>query len=140
MKPISNIQKGKFLENWIVERLRMSGLDKRAYRQKGSGSGLNKGDIWNDLGVCFEAKNQKQFHAAWFKQAKEESMGTQEPVVVWKPPLEPPDNSLVVLNWYFFEELLKHRKEPALKEPDKEMSFQLRRLKETINQILKQLL
>ena len=51
--PKSNIQKGKQLENFIVDRLRITGLDTRAYRQKGSGNGLNKGDIWNDLNISF---------------------------------------------------------------------------------------
>jgi len=49
MKPTTAIQKGKQLEDFITDELRASGLDRRAYRQKGSGSGFNKGDSWNSL-------------------------------------------------------------------------------------------
>ena len=64
MKTQSAIQKGKQLEEFIVDELRLSGLDRRAYRQKGSGNGLNKGDVWKDLNLCIEAKNQKNFSPA----------------------------------------------------------------------------
>lgn len=139
MRVQSKIQKGKELENWIVERLRLSGLDKRAYRQKGSGSGLNKGDIWNDLNICFEAKNQKKFQQAWFKQAEKESMGTQEPIIVWKPPHKPLDNSFVMLKWDFFEKLLKHRKEPVVKEPDRAVAWKIKSAINSLKSLLKEL-
>lgn len=139
MNPKSAIQKGKELERWIVERLKLSGLDTRASRTPGSGNGKAKGDIWNDLGICFEAKNQKNFQQAWFKQAREESMGTTEPVIVWHPPQEPLENSFVMLNWYFFEELLKHRKAPAIKEPDRQLKWDLTSLINIAKRVLKQI-
>jgi len=141
MNPKSAIQKGKELENWIVERLRLTGLDNRAYRQKGSGNGLNKGDIWNDLNLCIEAKNQKNFQIAWFEQAERESMGTQEPIVVWKPPQQPLEASKVLINWDYFEKLLvkSKRSESELKTPDREMKYLLQRLGETSRAIIKKL-
>lgn len=139
MKPKSTIAKGKELEKWIVERLKISGLDTRAGRTPGSGSGKIKGDIWNDLGICFEAKNQKKFQQAWFKQAREESMGTTEPVIVWHPPQEPLDNSFVMLNWYFFEELLKRRKEPEIKNPDRAVAWKIKSLINAAKQLLREL-
>ena len=52
MKPKSAIAKGKILEEFISERLIKSGLDCRAHRQKGSGSGEAKCDISNNLNLC----------------------------------------------------------------------------------------
>ena len=139
MKAKSAIAKGKLLEEWIVERLRLSGLDTRAYRQKGSGSGLNKGDIWNDLNICFEAKNQANFSPAWFKQAERESMGTQEPVVVWHPQNKPMEDSKVFMNWDYFEKLLKKTKEPVLNKPTNELKWRLDSLKSAIQRVIKEL-
>ncbi len=85
MKVKSAIAKGKELEKWVIERLKLSGLDRRSHRNPGSGSGLAKGDVDNDLNLCIECKNQKNFSKEWYKQAERESMGTQEPVVVWHP-------------------------------------------------------
>jgi len=140
MNPKSAHQKGKQLEDWVVQRLILSGLDKRAYRQKGSGSGLDKGDIWNDLGICFECKNTKAYPSnATFKQVKREAMGYQKEVVVWHPPQKPLDDSRVIINWYYFEELLKRAKEPALKEPDRAFSWKMRQFIQLGKQILKEL-
>ena len=140
MKIKSIHQKGKDLENWIVERLRLSGLDKRAYRQKGSGSGLNKGDVWNALNICIEAKNQKNFHPAWFNQAERESMGTQEPIVVWHPPQKPLEDSKVFMKWDYFERLLLKGREPAnIKEPSKELKWRLKRFVDYGKDLLKEL-
>lgn len=110
MLPRSAIQKGKELEDFIAEELRSSGIDPRAQRQKGSGNGLNKGDIWNAAGICIEAKNTKKFYfdGAWH-QAVRESMGTQEPVVVWHRPQTPLSDSIVFMKWEFFKEMLKHK-------------------------------
>ena len=139
MKARSKIAKGKELESWIVERLRLSGLDKRAYRQKGSGNGLNKGDIWNDLNLCIEAKNQKNFSPAWFKQAERESLGYQEPIVVWHPQNTPMDNSKVFLNWNYFEKLLVKAKEPNLKQPDRRIKYIINNLMVWLKRLEKEL-
>jgi len=139
MKAKTAIQKGKELENWIVERLRLSGLDTRAYRQKGSGSGLNKGDIWNNLNLCIEAKNQKNIQKKWFKQAEKESLGTQEPILVWHPSQEPLENSKVFLNWDYFEKLLKQTKEPEMKNIDRTVAWKIRTAINALKSLLKEL-
>jgi len=139
MNPKSNIAKGKILENWIVDRLRLSGLDTRAYRQKGSGSGLNKGDVWNDLNLCIEAKNQKNFSQEWAKQAKRESMGTQTPVVVWHPPQVPLEDSVVIIQWCYFEELLLKSKDPELKQPDRAVAWKVKSAINSLKALLKEL-
>lgn len=136
----SSIEKGKLLENFVVERLRLSGLDRRAYRQKGSGSGLNKGDIWNDLNICFECKNQKNFDRSWFKQAEREALGHQIPVVVWHPNGIPMDKSIVMMDWGFFEELLlKYKETPSLEKPNREFSYKIKNLKVACQQVLKEM-
>ena len=139
MKIKSAIAKGKELENWIVDRLRLSGLDNRSYRQKGSGNGLNKGDVWNDLNLCIEAKNVKNFSKDWFKQAERESMGTQEPVVVWHPPQQPLEASMVFITWDYFEKLLLKSKSPEIVSPDREMKWLLENLKGSCQRIINKL-
>jgi len=139
MRPQSAIQKGKELENWIVDRLRISGLDTRAYRQRGSGNGLNKGDVWNDLNLCIEAKNCKNFSREWFKQVKRESLGMQIPVVVWHTNQVPLDDSVVLISWNYFEELLLKSRESELKQPDREMKYNLVRLVDAAKRVIKDL-
>ena len=117
----------------------MSGLDTRAYRQKGSGSGLNKGDIWNDLNLCIEAKNQKNFKNNWFGQVKRESLGSQIPVIVWHKNQVPLEDSVVMIGWWCFEELLKKSKEPNIKEPDRAMAWKVRSAVQALKSLLKEL-
>ena len=137
MTPKASIQKGKELENWIVNRLRISGLDERAYRQKGSGNGLHKGDIWNDLGICFEAKNTRNYPGKnTFQQVEREAMGYVEPLVVWHPPQTPMEASKVIMNWDFFERLMIKAREPRTENPDKSLKYSLSRLKQNINEVL----
>lgn len=137
MQAKSNIAKGKILENWIVERLKLSGLDTRAARTPGSGNGKMKGDIWNDLNLCIEAKNQKNFSREWAKQAKRESLGSQVPIVVWHPPQTPMEDSVAIIDWGYLEELLLRAKEPKIKEMDRQMMWDLNGLKSAINKVLK---
>lgn len=142
MKIQSAIAKGKLLENWIVERLRITGLDTRAMRNSGSGNGKNKGDVWNDLNICFEAKNtaKPNFNES-LKQANREAMGTQTPVVVWHMPNTPLENSKVVLDWHYFESLLVKIKDgtPAYQNPDRSADYALRNLSQAIKKVQKEL-
>ena len=139
MNPKSAIAKGKELENWIVDRLHISGLDTRAYRQKGSGNGLNKGDVWNDLNLCIEAKNCKNFSQDWFKQVKRESLGVQIPVVVWHKNQVPLDESVVIISWNYFEELLLKSKEPELKQMDRQVAWKVKSAVNSLKALLKEL-
>jgi len=140
MKPITAIQKGKQLEEFITDELRSSGLDRRAYRQKGSGSGLNKGDSWNSLGLCIECKNQHNFSPKWYQQAEKESMGTQEPIVVWHAPQTPLEASMVFITWSYFKKLLLKSKEPPkINEPSRELKWRLQRLIDDAKSVIKEL-
>ena len=142
MNPKSAIQKGKLLENWIVERLHLSELDIRAARNPGSGNGKNKGDICNDLNICFEAKNtaRPNFNEA-LKQANREALGTQIPVVVWHMPNTPLEDSKVVIDWHYFETLLLKIKNstPAYQNPDRTAGWALRNLQAAIKKVEKEL-
>jgi len=142
MLPSSAISKGKALEDFIVDELRSSGLDKRAYRQRGSGNGLNKGDVWNDLGICFEAKNTHGCNPKKImEQATREGLGTQEPVGVWHPPHKPLEESLVIINWKFFLKLLKKEKntESQVINPDKQTAWKIKTLISSAKAVLKEI-
>lgn len=143
MKIQSAKQKGKILENWLVERLRLSGLDKRAYRQKGSGSGLLKSDIWTSLNIHFECKNQKKFRSEWFKQVKEENVSNFPSVIIWHLPQTPLEDSKAIVDFWWLEELLKKTKKPPkiseISEPSKELKWRLAKFKQNCQKIIKEL-
>jgi hypothetical protein len=140
MKPQTAIQKGKELEDFIVDRLRLAGLDRRAYRQKGSGSGKAKGDVWNDLNIHFEAKNQKNFGGkAWFNQMTEENVSYLKECLVWHMPNTPLESSKVIIDWDYYEELLKKTKEPPTQETSKELRWRLKRFLEYAKDLIKEL-
>ena len=104
----SRRQKGKELEEWIANRLRESGLDPRAYPQKGSGSGLKKGDIWTALDIHIEAKNTaKPKFTEWKKQLKSENVSHLPELLVWHMPQTSLADTQVLISWDFAEELLK---------------------------------
>ena len=91
MKAKSAIQKGKDLEEEVCKQLREKGLDLKAYRSKGSGSGTGeKADIWTSLTVLgrnagIECKNHKVPHIKdwWSQTQKLEKLG-REPILVYK--------------------------------------------------------
>ena len=140
MRVQSKLQKGKELENWVTDRLRLTKLDTRAYRQKGSGSGINKGDVWNALNLCIECKNQKNFKPAWFKQAEKESMGTQEPIIVWHPPQVPLEASMVFITWDYLERLLcKSKEPPKIDSPSKQLKWRLEKLRQLTKEIINEI-
>lgn len=140
MNPRSAIQKGKELEDFIVSRLRATNLDARAYRQRGSGNGLHKGDVWNDLGLCFEAKNtQKPNLGPTIKQVIREAMGTQEPVIVWHMPHTPLEDSQVIVSWSYFEQLLVRSRQPSSLAPDRELRWKLENLKRAAGAVISEI-
>lgn len=91
MKTKSAIQKGKDLENYVCEQLIDKGLDLKAYRSKGSGSGTGeKADIWTSLVVLgrnagIECKNHKTPHIKdWWEQTQKLEKLGREPILVYK--------------------------------------------------------
>lgn len=104
MKAKSAIEKGKKLENHVVEQIRDKGLDPRAYRSHGSGNGnTEKADVWTSLmilgqNVGIECKNHKTLAIPeWWRQTKKlESLG-REPMLVFKLDMEPMGDTKVVM-------------------------------------------
>jgi hypothetical protein len=141
MKIASAKAKGNLLEDFIVDWLRNSKLDTRAYRQKGSGSGLNKGDIWNSLNIHFECKNQKQASfKEWFRQIEEENVSNLPAALIWHLPQTALENSKVVIDLWFFEKLLQHyREKRTVETPNKEIKYLLERIKTDAHQLIKKL-
>src|SRR3990167_9098211 len=104
MNPKSAIAKGKILENYVADMLREKGLDSKAYRSHGSGSGnREKSDIWTSLMICgrnagFECKNHKVLKIPeWWKQTEKLSMLGYEPVLVFKMDRESLEETKVVI-------------------------------------------
>jgi len=140
MKTQSAIAKGKLLESFIVDRLRATGLDIRAARNPGSGNGKLKGDIWNDLNICFEAKNTANPNLGpTIKQVRREALGTQIPVIVWHPPQIPLEDSVVIIDWHYFEELLLKTQQPKTINPDRALAWKVKSLIQSAKQLLKEL-
>lgn len=107
-------RKGWELENYVVQMLKETGLDPRASRNPGSGSGSQKGDIWNSLNLTIECKNTRQYpgKGEW-EQAKREAVGGYvTPIIVYKFPGMSLDDSVVLIGFHDFLETLKKSREP----------------------------
>lgn len=89
--PKSRIQKGKNLENWVVDQLKEKGLDTRARRSYGSGNGNGcKADIDTSLTILgtaagIECKHMDKLNVpeAWRQTCKLIGQG-YEPILVIK--------------------------------------------------------
>ena len=137
----SSKNKGRELENHIVKLIREKGLDRRASRNPGSGSGLQKGDVFNDLGWTIECKNTRTNPGkAAFDQVRRESMGYTKEVVIWHKPNTSLDDSIALINIHDFLDLMKQAKEPkSIKEPSRTLKYKLEKLKQIIKEIIKEL-
>lgn len=91
MKPRSAIAKGKILESYVADQIREKGIDEKAYRAHGSGSGnREKSDIWtsvmvNGRNVGIECKNQAALKIPeWWRQTIKLQSLDREPMLVFK--------------------------------------------------------
>jgi hypothetical protein len=130
--------KGKLLENYIVDRLRASGLDVRARRTYGSGSGLEKGDISNGLNLSIECKNQKKFKLDFWKQCvRDADINSGSPVLVYHLPDTPIETSFAMVEWDYFEKLLVKSKEPPkITEPTRNAKWKGERLRQALKDFM----
>jgi Holliday junction resolvase len=106
-------QKGKDLEDFIADKLKEKGLDSKARRDGGSGSGnREKADICTsaqlfgrNLGI--EAKNRKTLHIPdWWRQVEKlEELG-REPILIYKIPRRNPKVHLVSIYLETFLDML----------------------------------
>ncbi len=134
MNSKSRIEKGKRFEKLIAKEIEDMGLG-LARRESGSGSGLRKGDIAANLPFLIEAKNQATIKInKWVDQAKSQAkIGNYDPekwALVFRDPRtsEARPEIYAVIDFWEFLKLLKKDKEPMIKEPDREMSWRLRKL------------
>ena len=136
----SAVKKGREFENWVASKLREVGLDVNARRTFGSGGGHEKGDIYNSLGLNIECKNTKtlSFKSAWKQCNRDADMSRAKPVLIWHPPNTPFDGSIVFITVEHLAELLSgiHEARPL---EDPKIKYPLMRLKNAINEVLKNL-
>ena len=145
MKPRSAQAKGKRFEKYIAEQIEEAGFGK-ARREIGSGSGKFKGDIFSSIPWLFECKDHKKLDI-WgsIRQAQREAeQGNSNPdkwALLIREPRSPTENPNVyaVIDFWQFLNLLKSSAEPKVKEPDKEMKWDLLQLKTIANKVLKRL-
>lgn len=106
-------QKGKDLEDFVADEIVRKGLDPKARRDGGSGSGnREKGDIstsamvfGRNLGI--ECKNQETLAIpAWWKQTEKLELVGREPVLVYKVPKRNPRVYLVSIYLDTFLDML----------------------------------
>lgn len=138
MKPKTAIEKGKLLENFVAGLLRTTGIDPRARRTPGSGNGRLKSDIDTTAGFSIECKNTKTASLPeWWRQTLRQANDFNKPAVVWHPPRQPMDESLIILRLHDFLEVLKKAKEPVVENPDRTMQYKLKRLDSTLKGAMK---
>jgi len=145
MKPKTRIEKGKRFEKQIAQAIMDAGFG-LARREANSGAGFRKGDIASNLPFLIEAKNQKTIKIQeWVRQAKSQAkIGNYDPdkwALVFKNPESPDANPemFVTIDFYQFLDLLKRYTEPKIKKPDREMKWHLERLKDSVNQVIRDL-
>ena len=148
MKPKSAIQKGKLLEDYVADQIVDKGLDNKASRSIGSGSGnREKSDIDTSLmmlgrNVGFECKNQKKLDLLnWWKQTEKLQTLNREPVLVMKFPRESLGETKALIYLDSLLNLIKLSKDPAEFKQDRsdnrELVWALEGLKSACNKVIK---
>ncbi len=145
MKPKTAHNKGKQFESWCAAQIEEMGLG-AARREIGSGSGKKKGDIFANIPFLLECKNHKRLQI-WdsINQAKEQArIGNSDPdkwALIIREPRSTTENpnAYAVIDYHEFLKLLKKDSEPLIKEPDRNMRWKLERLKQVIQEVIKEL-
>lgn len=145
MKQKSAIQKGKNLENYIADQIKAKGLDDKAKRSIGSGSGTReKADIDTSLQILgrnigIEAKHHNQIsYMAWWKQTRELEKVGREPVLAIKQTNEDYGHTKVVIYLDTFLDMCKRCQEPTTVDTDSyEMKWVLKNIITNCKKLLK---
>ena len=146
MKPKSAQNKGKRFEIWIAEQIEEAGLG-RASRTPGSGSGnRHKGDILANIPFLIEAKNHRslKWHPAIDQAKSQAEIGNWDSkkwLLVVKDFRSPENNpeAYAVLDFRELLKLFKKDAEPLIKEPDRNLKYKLARLKQSAQEVMKEL-
>lgn len=145
MKIQSAKEKGKRFENYVAEQIRESGIDSRASREIGSGNGKAKGDIRSSIDFLIEAKNQKKISLfQWIRQAQTQSSRGYANKEKWALIIRDPDlpefeGAVAVIDFYQFLMLYKKSMEPKTVNPDRTLLYKAERVKQAINDFMKEL-
>lgn len=136
---INSKRKGNQGERDWAKFLRERGLDKNAWRNYGSGSTSYKSDVVNKLGYNFEVKVGKHFSlpAALKQTQRDADMSHSIPSIPFHLDGMRDDEWWIVLDAYEWADLLKRSKEPIIKEPDRQLSWDLKALKNAIARVQK---
>jgi len=145
MNPKSRIQKGKKFENFIANEIKEAGFGE-ARREIGSGSGRYKGDIFSSIDFMLECKNQKKLNwLASIDQSKQQAIIGNYNRWKWalivrdyRTPETNPEVYAVIDFWQFLN-LLRTEKEPKIKEPDRSLAWDIKKLVEVGKRVIKQL-
>jgi len=136
--------KGREMEKAVVNMIKEKGLDSRARRTSGSGSGLDKGDISTCLQILgrnanLEVKNQKVMSfESWWKQTEKQTLGLAEPVLVFKFHDEPMAAAKTVIYFETLLNLIKKAREPKINlTTNREEKFKVERAVEALKAVLK---
>jgi len=138
-------EKGKQLEKFVFNLIKSKGLDNRAHRTPGSGSGKEKADISTSLTILgrnanIEVKNQNTLAIPqWWKQTEKQTLGYGEPLLIFKLKGRPDESALCLITFETLLDLLVKLQGPKTINPDREFKWKLERLKNDINSLLKEL-
>ena len=137
--------KGREYEKAVIRMIREKGLDHRARRTGGSGSGLEKGDVSTVLrilgrNVNIECKNQKTMSfQTWWRQTEKQAMNYAEPLLVFKFDREPMEASKAVIYLETLLDLIKKAQEPKMANQDRELKWKIQRFIDDGKALLKEL-
>ena len=145
MKPKSAHNKGKQFENWCAEQIEEADLG-TARREIGSGSGERKGDIFANIPFLLECKAHKALNV-WkgIRQAQDQAeignWDSNKWALIIREPRSPTENpnAYAVIDYHEFLKLLKKDSAPQIKEPDRELKYDLERLKVLAQQVIKKI-
>lgn len=138
-------EKGKRFARWFVEQLSDHGIDTNARPEVGSGNGKKKGDIFSSMDFLPELKNHE--NPSWMPtidQAKAQAkIGFHNPdkwlAVIRDPRFTEFQEVYAILDIQQFFILYKKAMEPKVTNPDKNVSFKLRRFLQYGKELLKEL-
>jgi len=138
---VNSKRKGNAGERSWAKFLREQNLDNRAWRNYGSGSTSYKSDVVNKLGYNFEVKVGKHFSLSKaIKQTKRDAeMSHTKSAIPFHLDGMRDDEWWIIIDAYNFADLLKRAEESKLKKLDRNMKYKLKYLKNSINQVLKEL-
>ena len=137
--------KGNALENYVADRIRDKGIDPKARRSIGSGSGTReKADIDTTMQILginigIECKNQSVAKVReWWSQAQELEYVRRVPVVVYKLKGENFEDSKVIISLDTFLDMAKRSQAPMIeRRDDSEFRWLLQTMVKTCNKLIK---